>query len=247
MIPRIIHQTWKTKESNESIDKLRQTWIENNRNYEYNYYSDDDIYSFIKEHFDEKYVNAYSRIINGSLKADFFRYCVLFVKGGVYVDIDISCVIPLDDVVDLDTISFVTTTDYCSIQKSDRIYQGFLGCKPKCKLFINVLDKICDSMHKNQYKFDLFELSGPVMFSRLLKEYMNDGIEYKQHKINFLKELVFDKASTQEIFVILTHNIRNETLEKDSLTFAKSQHNINRNDNLHYFKNKNKFRKGFYI
>ena len=113
MIPKIIFQTWKTKEPNGSIDKLRNTWISKNPEFAYEYYDDNDIKTFIETHFDDRVKKCYSRILNGSLKADFFRYCVVYIKGGLYIDIDISCEKPLTSIFNFDDIHLITTTDNC--------------------------------------------------------------------------------------------------------------------------------------
>ena len=247
MIPKIIHQTWSSKEENHSIDKLRNTWIDNNPEFEYKFYDDDDILNYIELHFDEHTLQCYKRIVNGSLKADFFRYCVLYREGGVYIDIDIACMVPLEDIFDLENMDVITATDYCRIQRSDRIYQGFLGGSKQCPLFWNMIRQICDSMDNDMFKYDLFKLSGPIVFSRLLKQHMNKSITEKTEKCSFLKELHFTNIRERTHFYIVTHEISKELLLKNGIKFATAQNRFDRANNLHYFKHKSKFTDGFYI
>ena len=247
MIPKIIHQTWSSKEENHSIDKLRDTWIKKNPHFLYHYYDDNDIHAYIEEHFDEHTLHCYNRIVNGSLKADFFRYCVLYKEGGVYIDVDIACLVPLDDLFDLDNMDVITATDYCRIQRSDRIYQGFLGGSQHCPLFMNMIEQICNSMDKDLFKNDLFKLSGPIVFSRFLKMHMNISINEKNEKCSFLKELHFTNIRERKHYYIVTHEISKELLLKNGVKFATAQNRIDRVNNLHYFKHKSKFPEGFYI
>lgn len=245
-IPKIIHQTWKSKEKNESIDTLRNTWMDKNPGYQYCYYDDTDIENFIKKHFSPQLLSFYKRIIAGSLKADMFRYCVLYIHGGFYIDVDISCVKPLDEVIDSHS-TMVTTTDHCSSQYSDRIYQAFLGTVPRCSLFLGMIQCIVDNMNAGRFRFELFQLSGPVLFSSLLKKYINNTLKIES-SIRFLSAQKITKEQTGEHFEIFTHNIGKEQLESnDGVVFAIAQHKIDRKENLHYYDDRSKFPQGFYV
>lgn len=246
MIPKNIHQTWKTKEPNRSIDDLRTTWINKNPEFEYEYYDDNDIKTFIGTHFDERINACYDRILNGSLKADFFRYCVIYIKGGVYIDIDISCEKPLTSMFNFDEIHLITTTDNWKNNKNDRIYQAFLGGEANCSLFMNAINHICTCIETQKHKTNIFELSGPTIFSKLLKTYMNDGIIKNDEKCKFLKELTFVNPVNKKKFVIPQHNITKEKLESNKVIFATAQHKIDRKNNPHYMKQKSQFKKGYF-
>ena len=95
-IPRNIFQTWETKDLSDGFKLLTQTWKDKNTNYSYFLFDNNDCIDFIKKHFDEKVYNAYSRIIPGAFKADLWRYCVLYIYGGIYVDIDTVCLGKVD-------------------------------------------------------------------------------------------------------------------------------------------------------
>ena len=57
--------------------------------YKFIFYDDQDCEQFIKTYFNERTYNAYIMFNNcyKAMKADFFRYCVLYKIGGVYLDI----------------------------------------------------------------------------------------------------------------------------------------------------------------
>lgn len=245
MIPKRIFQTWKTKDANNSIDKLRSSWIEKNPEFEYVYFDDKDILDFISLNFDERVNKCYKRMINGSLKADFFRYCVIYIQGGLYVDVDISCEKPLHEMFDFDKINFITATDNCRVHRSDRIYQGFLGGEAGCLIFKMMIDHVCSNIEQNKLKNNLFDLSGPVIFSKKLKEYMNKNVASTE-KCNFLKELTYVNPITKEKFVIVQHDISKEKIQMNNVVFATAQHRIDRKNNPHYFKNRSQFRRGYY-
>ena len=91
-IPNIVHQTFCSTKLPFEIVKA----IADNKNISNNcifrFYNDADCEKLIKTHFISKIYNAYMRInpVYGAMKADFFRYCVLYLIGGIYVDIKSS-------------------------------------------------------------------------------------------------------------------------------------------------------------
>lgn len=46
--------------------------------------------TFIKNHFDKRTLDAFKQCRLPAMQADFFRYCALYVHGGIYIDADIK-------------------------------------------------------------------------------------------------------------------------------------------------------------
>jgi mannosyltransferase OCH1-like enzyme len=87
MIPKIIHQTYKDNNLPE-IYKLCQNQIKNLcKNYQYNFYTDNDMNSFIKENFFE-YYECFNNLPRKIMKIDMFRYFLMYKYGGWYLDMD---------------------------------------------------------------------------------------------------------------------------------------------------------------
>lgn len=106
-IPKIIIQTWKDdfipKRFHKLIDKTRRL----NPDYQYLFFSDDDIDEFISKYY-PMYYETYLKLPIKIQKFDFFRYIVLYHYGGIYLDMDMlvlnnfdsilkeKCVIPIE-------------------------------------------------------------------------------------------------------------------------------------------------------
>ncbi len=99
MIPKIIFQTWKTKDLHPNIVKIRTRIQELNPTYKMMLFDDDDMERFIYDNFSDTVYSAYKRLVVGAAKADFWRYCVLYLVGGIYLDIDSEIVRPLDELI----------------------------------------------------------------------------------------------------------------------------------------------------
>lgn len=71
------------------------SWQSLNPDYEYRFYTDEDMHRLVTEDHPEL-VPLWQRM-SGVLRADLFRYLVLFEYGGYYADIDVTCDTPIDD------------------------------------------------------------------------------------------------------------------------------------------------------
>lgn len=100
-IPFIVHQTFYTTKLPMEIINIIQHNKQLNPNFKFVFYNDDDCNKFIKTYFNEKIYNAYMMLNDcyGAMKADFFRYCVLYKIGGVYLDIKSKIKIPLNQII----------------------------------------------------------------------------------------------------------------------------------------------------
>ncbi|KAK2163354.1 hypothetical protein LSH36_81g05009 [Paralvinella palmiformis] len=95
-IPRVIHQTWPTTEVPRKVTKWIRSWIERNPDWEYWFWTNEDIQTFLTVRY-PGYLDMYNGYDKHIKRADAMRYFVLYEFGGVYVDIDMECLSPLDD------------------------------------------------------------------------------------------------------------------------------------------------------
>ena len=237
MIPKWIHQTWKTKKTDPVVDSLRNTWINKNPDHMYSFYDDQDIDVFILHNFDNRVYRNYKRIINGTLKADFFRYCVLYVHGGVYIDVDIACLASLENVIDFDTDTLVTATDYQekdfqpqnSDYRRDGIYQAFLCCQPFHPLMRYMINYMIFVMDNALYPRDIFRIGGPEAFADAYDRVYRNVLP----KRYYLRE-----ANNGELVGIklVSHLHECEYLGFRGVVFARCQLPVSRKDTPHYSK-----------
>lgn len=100
-IPKVIHQTYRSlelpQELSSSIAQMRAA----NPGWDYRFYDDSDIASFIAQNFGDDILQYYYRIAPdyAAARADFFRYLLIYHEGGVYLDIKSSLSRPLDEIV----------------------------------------------------------------------------------------------------------------------------------------------------
>lgn len=89
-IPKIVWQTWKDTNIEPCVQDNINKMKELNPEYDFKLVSDIECDKFIKENFNTKIYEAYLSINPkyGAAKADFWRYCVIYINGGIYLDLD---------------------------------------------------------------------------------------------------------------------------------------------------------------
>lgn len=99
LIPRVIHQTYKSRASlTDRHRAMMKTWEDLNPEWETRFYDDEACDAFVREHFPD-YHAAYASLTKKVEQSDFFRYLVVLKHGGVYADVDTECRRPMDDVI----------------------------------------------------------------------------------------------------------------------------------------------------
>lgn len=102
-IAKNIWQTWKTSLNHETFPaKYRDyqaSWEVKNKDYKHYVVTDEQCHQMINDLYSTipDVANAYNIMPKSILKADFFRYLILFARGGVYSDIDTVNIKPIDE------------------------------------------------------------------------------------------------------------------------------------------------------
>jgi len=97
-IPKRIFQTHKSIQYIQSKPKLQNalnSWRRFVPDFAYHFYTDEMCEEFMLtemvEEFGEEIIDAYSRVPLAVMKADLWRYCVIYKYGGIYADADAIC------------------------------------------------------------------------------------------------------------------------------------------------------------
>jgi len=174
-IPKKIFQTWETKNINSVFKKkIIDTWIFLNPNYTYYLYDNDMCSQFIKENFSLSIYNAYCRIIPGALKADLWRYCILYKYGGVYVDIDTKAFNNIDLFLN-NEIEFMTVVDLnnCPTIGTHNLFNTFIASKPEHPILLDCINRIVFNVENNIIPNSNLDFSGPGILGRATNKYLN--------------------------------------------------------------------------
>jgi inositol phosphorylceramide mannosyltransferase catalytic subunit len=87
MIPKIIHQTWRTRDLPENFARWSAAWKALHPRWRYVLYDDADIDRIVRERAPQ-YADAFFALPRVIQRIDMFRYLVVWLDGGLYADLD---------------------------------------------------------------------------------------------------------------------------------------------------------------
>ena len=104
MIPKVIYMCHKNLAT---IQQYSQNWKRLNPEYEIKLYDNAMCEQFLLQEFSPLHCAIFKFIRDGPIKADFWRLCILYKYGGLYVDADIEPLVPLREYIE-EGVGFVT-------------------------------------------------------------------------------------------------------------------------------------------
>jgi mannosyltransferase OCH1-like enzyme len=168
VIPLNLFQTWTTHELPPKMKECVTTLQQNNPEFHYTLMDDDECEEFIEDNFPEEVAMAYRQLIPGAYKADLWRYCVLYIFGGIYLDIK-YCTVPGFKLTSLtDKEYFVKDRK----QENDEhcIYNAFMICKPGNIKLKQCIDAIVENCKTKYYGTSSLAPTGPILLGRFFTE-----------------------------------------------------------------------------
>lgn len=174
-IPLNIFQTWNTKSlpyyMQKNVDKLR----ENNPEFKYHLYDDDDCRDFIQRYFDETILNAYDKLVPGAYKADLWRYCILYIHGGIYLDMKMRCIGDFKLIEIVDDEHYIRDIDSPNIDSNSLgLYNAVMVQKKKNPFLMECIQQVVKNVNENYYGLSPLYPTGPGMLGDLYTKYKHD-------------------------------------------------------------------------
>ncbi|KAF2155422.1 glycosyltransferase family 32 protein [Myriangium duriaei CBS 260.36] len=161
--PRKIWQTWKVHplDFEERDLNLARSWIQKNPKYRYEVLTDQNDIAYVEREFGPNGLNrmdivyTYRSLTAKIIKADLLRYLVMYVEGGVYTDIDVEALRPIERFIperfnerDVDMVIGVEIDQpefrNHSIlgQKCESFCQWTFMCKPRLPVMLKLVENI---------------------------------------------------------------------------------------------------------
>ena len=187
-IPRTIFTHWEPPYP-ESMERIIEEVRKNNPEFDYRIFSDQMCRSFINDNFDKSVVEAYDTLIPDAYKSDLWRYCVLYIFGGIYLDIKFR---PVNGF----TFNSMVNKEYFVQDRPEHfhdrygVYSGLIICKAKSEIMLDCIAKVVKNVKERVYGHNPLYPTGPGVLSAFVPKdtlfdlrFMSDSIEYKGSKI----------------------------------------------------------------
>jgi mannosyltransferase OCH1-like enzyme len=142
-----------------------------NPRFNYELFDDNECREFIKNNFPINVLNAYDSLIPGAYKADLWRYCILYIRGGIYLDIKYIPYNGFRFISLTEKEHFVWDTDKVNI------YNALIVAKPNNNILLNAIYKIVENVKNKFYGTCFLEPTGPKLLSKLFTSIEKNTID----------------------------------------------------------------------
>jgi len=181
-IPKVIYQTWSSKDLPPKMADCVARLKKSNPGFKYELYDDVDCKEFIKTEFEPDVLEAYEKLIPGAFKADLWRYCILYKRGGFYIDIKFQCE-PGFSLDPTKSSLYVREYNHNGTGLYDHIvYTGVIGSRPNNPLFMDCIKQIVKNVKNKYYGPEHTSPTGPWLFASKMDPVDFENIEYSYYE-----------------------------------------------------------------
>ena len=196
MLPKIIHQTWKTRDSlSPAQAHWRASFQQLNPAFEHRLYDDADNAALVAAHA-PGLKPIYDSFPKEIYRVDFVRALYLFLSGGFYADLDFQCLQPLDKYLPAEAVIFGRMGTMEEFEHS--IPNAMMASPPFDGFWIFYLRHICalQSRVQDWSRTRVEYVTGPVALRAAILAYVQDPAAARAAVLEFLDThaITFDRA-----------------------------------------------------
>jgi len=166
MIPKIIHQTWKTIVVPEEWKDAVESCKTMNNDYKYILWTDETMEQFVQKEYPD-FLNVYKSYKHNIQRCDAFRYLVLYKYGGIYLDMDIVCKKKLNSLLKYDFVLSKSS----NINSFTNSFFMIVPKHPFLKFCIDNLPNYIDSYSYFGNHLHIMNSTGPLYLTNMLNKY----------------------------------------------------------------------------
>jgi hypothetical protein len=169
-IPRILHQTWKNHDVPMRWQPYQRSWQTHHPDWEYRLWTDEDNRDLVAVHY-PWFLPIYDGYQAEISRVDAARYLMMHRFGGVYADLDMESLAPLDDLLEGERLVLaLEPPNHIDQWVLDRgldhiVGNAFLASAPRHPFWIEVLRALIDG----QLESSPLDATGPFMLTRTIE------------------------------------------------------------------------------
>ena len=189
LIPRIIHQQWKSYDIPSASKQLVESIVSRHPQWEYWFWTNKDIDCYMKTRHPQLWP-LFSSYASNIHRADVFRYVQMLDFGGFSIDLDVECYKPLD-VWRYIAPSIMTSESYVLLyidgkyQSNSEVYSGILASRPGHPFYKHILKRERLQKYYGSCGYPVYS-TGPVYQHHLYEEYVLKNVGKMKYEDDIL-------------------------------------------------------------
>ena len=160
IIPLHLYTCWHIKDLPPLMKANYDNLVATNPRITFHLYDEPECREFIRTHFNPDVLDAYDSLIPCSYKSDLWRFCVLFINGGIYMDIKYRCV---------NGFKFLDLTEKEYFVRDHNVndtYTALIVTLPGNQILFKCIRQIVENVKNKYYGDGCLEPTGPGLLGK---------------------------------------------------------------------------------
>jgi mannosyltransferase OCH1-like enzyme len=171
------------------VDLYRRTEMQN-PGWTTRYFSAAQRRHFICTHFDNRVMRAYDDLLPNAYRADLFRFCAVWMLGGMYADFSVDFLVSLDDLIDCQHDALVLCHDR-PFKRHAQLAPSFFAARPRHKFIGMCIDKIVNNVEQRFMGINALHPTGPLMMRNVFDQFkLHNSLNGIRIELAYCKENV---------------------------------------------------------
>jgi len=183
-IPLNLFTMWHSKDLPPIMKEVYEITKNNNPEFKFHLFDVDDCRCFLMKNFEESVINAYDNLIPIAFKTDLWRYCILYIYGGIYYDIKFKTMNNFKFIELLDTEYFCR-----DMHSLDTVYNALLIRKAGCPILYKAIYKIVENVNNKFRGLGSLDPTGPILLTNCLTDYEKEKIGNDNAKLRLRNDV----------------------------------------------------------
>jgi mannosyltransferase OCH1-like enzyme len=167
MIPKLIHQTAKTRDIPEKWREYQKRVQELHPDWTYRLWTDEDNLAFVKAEYPD-FLDVFLKLPKNIMRADVIRYLILNKLGGLYMDLDYEMLKPFD--LNEHDCVLAWESDGEFGPGNDKLCNSFMASSPGHPFFKRVIEELKAHPPLEADVHSVEASTGPIFISRIYRE-----------------------------------------------------------------------------
>jgi hypothetical protein len=212
-IPTNVFLTFITDGDFDMPPDMEETLLDNKKNnpeFNFNVFKNKTCQEFIKIHFGQNILNVYNGLKPGAYKSDLIRYCLLYINGGVYMDVKLKLHIKLKELINKYNEVYVKDPDWYPDSCKRGCNNAFIITRKNNPIFLECIKQIEINYNSRYYGNNFLYPTGPCLLGYIIRS-KYDHIKYNLKISKENKHSSFDIVDENNDIIVSSYaNYRDE-------------------------------------
>ena len=171
IIPLNFYTCWHTKDLPPLMKQNYDQLVLQNPEFNCHVYDENECRLFIQSNFDLDILKSYNSLIPCSYKSDLWRFCVLYINGGIYMDIKYKCV---------NNFKLIELTEkeyFVRDRPINTTYTALIVVKPQNPIMLKCINKIVKNVKTKYYGSNALDPTGPGLLGTCFSKKAIESME----------------------------------------------------------------------